>query len=84
MTLKITTMEQLKKESEAGAEFFICLGSSGILRSGKWITWDKSMQRFYIFNNIDGSEDELTEAQLMDREYTNIGYAMARGALFKD
>jgi hypothetical protein len=75
MPKQITTMEQLKREAveEQDAEFFILL--NGYLRSSK---------RFFIINFIDDTEQELTEAQLMNKGYTNIGYAMTKGALFKD
>ena len=84
MPKQITSMEQLKRESqgEQDVEFFILL--NGNLRSSKRIVWDEEDRRFYIINFIDDTEQELTEAQLMDRDYTNIGYAMTRGALFKD
>ena len=84
MPKQITSMEQLKRESqgEQDVEFFILL--NGNLRSSKRIVWDEEDRRFYIINFIDDTEQELTEAQLMDRDYTNIGYALTRGALFKD
>ena len=58
--------------------FSSCL--KGYLRSSKRIVWDEEDKRFFIFNYIDDTEQELTEAQLMDRDYTNIGYAMTRGS----
>lgn len=84
MYKKITSIEQLKKEAneENDAEFFILL--VGNLRSSKRIIWDEEEGRFFVLNLIDDTEQELTEAQLMDREYTNIGFAISRGALFKD
>ena len=84
MPKKITSMEQLKKESNDGsdAEFFILLNFN--LRSSKRIVWEEEEKRFFIINFIDDSEQKLTEAQLMDKGYTNIGYAMTNGALFKD
>jgi hypothetical protein len=82
MPARITTLERLKKESEEGAEFFILLSHN--LRSSKWIQWDKESRVFSITNRIDESEQELSEEQIMDRQYTNIGYAMTKGALFKD
>jgi len=84
MPKRITSLEELKGEAqgEQDAEFFILL--RGYLRSSKRIVWDEEDRRFYIINFIDDTEQELTEAQLMDRDYTNIGYAMTRGALFKD
>jgi hypothetical protein len=75
-------MEQLKTESEQGAEFFILLNHG--LRSSKDIVWDAQAKKFHIFNHIDQTEQHLTEHQLFDRDYANIGYAMKKGALFKD
>ena len=84
MPKKITSMEQLKKEAmdEDDADFFILL--RGYFRSSKRIIWEEDEKRFFIINYINDSEQELTEAQLMDKGYTNIGYAMTQGALFKD
>lgn len=84
MPKKITSMEQLKKEAKGqwDAEFFILL--RGYLRSSKRIVWEENEKKFFIINFIDDTEQELTEAQLMDKGYTNIGYAMTKGALFKD
>ena len=77
-------MEQLKQEAKdrEDSEFFIRL--MGNLRSSKRITWEEDEKKFSIFNGIDNTNQELTEAQVMDRDYTNIGYAMTKGALFKD
>jgi len=84
MPKKITSMEQLKREAkdQEDAEFFILL--RGYLRSSKRIVWEENEKKFFIINFIDDTEQELTEAQLMDKGYTNIGYAMTKGALFKD
>jgi len=84
MPKQITSMEQLKKEArgEQDVEFFILL--KGYLRSSKRIVWEEGEKKFFIINFIDETEQELTEAQLMDRDYTNIGFAMTKGALFKD
>jgi hypothetical protein len=84
MPKRITSLGQLKKEAqgEDDAEFFILL--NGNLRSSKRIIWEEEEMRFVIFNYIDDTEQVLTEAQLMDKSYTNIGYAMTQGALFKD
>jgi len=82
MPTKITSMEQLKAEAEQGAEFFILLNHG--LRSSKDIVWDAQSNKFHVFNHIDQTEQHLTERQLMDKSRTNIGFAMAKGALFKD
>ena len=84
MPKPIKSLQQLKSESEQGAEFFILLGSRGALRSSKWILWEEEENVFIIRNFIDESEQELTQHQIMDKSFTNIGYAMSKGALFKD
>jgi len=37
-----------------------------------------------VLNLIDDSEQELTESQILDKAYTNIGEAMEKGALIID
>ena len=83
MPKQITSMEQLKKEAqdEQDAEFFILLNNC--LRSSKRIVWEEDEKRFFVINYIDDFEQELTEKQLMDKSYTNIGFAMEKGSLFK-
>ena len=82
MPLQIRSIEQLKEESHCGAEFFILLNYN--LRSSKRIEWDQEEKRFFVFNLIDDTEQVLTEKQLMDPGYTNIGCAMTKGALYRD
>ena len=82
MAARISFTEELKKKSERGVEFYILLRHN--LRSSKWIVWDQEEGLFYITNFIDETEQKLTKEQIMDREYTNIGYAMTKGALFRD
>jgi hypothetical protein len=81
MPTRITVMEQLKAEAEQGAEFFILLNRG--FRSSKDIVWDAEANKFHIFNQIDKTVQHLNERQLMDRDFTNIGFAMKRGALLK-
>jgi len=79
----IASLEQLKKEAntEEGRDFFILL-AHGWLRSSKWIRWDDDERRFFVRNEIDDTEQELTEKQIMDNDYTLIGEAIEKGALF--
>ena len=72
MPLRIKSLEQLKAESKGGAEFFIILGNSGVMRSSKRIEWAEEEKRFFIFNLIDDTEQVLTEEQLMDRSQYRI------------
>jgi hypothetical protein len=79
---KIKSLRQLKRESRGGAEFFIHLRSN--LRSTKYIEWSRQERVFYVFNYIDGTEQALSESQLFDEQYTNIGRAINCGWLYKE
>jgi len=82
MTTKIESIEQLKKIAKNGCDCFILL--SGYMRSSKHIWYDEDAKQFEIINLIDGSEQCLTEEQIMDKDFTNIGHAISKGALFND
>ena len=70
---RIRTIKQLKKLASSGLECFILL--NGGLRSSKFVRYDLEDNSFYVFNYIDDTEQKLTESQLLDSEYTNIGQA---------
>ena len=80
----IRTIEQLKElaKRESGLDCFILL--NGCLRSSKHIRFYPDDNSFYVLNLIDDSEQELTESQILDKAYTNIGEAMKKGCLIKD
>ena len=77
--IQIRTIEQLKElaKCENGLDCFILLNKG--LRSSKHIRYMPDDNRFYVLNFIDGSEQELTESQILDR-----GEAMKKGALIMD
>ena len=79
---RIRTIEQLKELAKKGLECFILL--NGGLRSSKYISYNPDGNKFYVFNYIDDSEQELNESQLLNSEYTNIAEAMEKGALIID
>jgi hypothetical protein len=81
---RIRTIEQLKElaKGEDGLDCFIML--NGNLRSSKHIKYYPDDNSFCVFNFIDDSEQELTESQILDKAYTNIGEAMKKGALIMD
>ena len=79
---RIRTIEQLKELAKNGLDCFILLNSG--LRSSKHIRYYPDDNSFYVLNLIDDSEQELTEDQILDSEYSNIGEAMKKGALIKD
>ena len=81
---RIRTIGQLKElaKDENGLDCFILL--NGGLRSSKHIRYYPDDNSFFVLNLIDDSEQELTESQILDSEYTNIGEAMKKGALIMD
>lgn len=81
---RIRTIQQLKElaKSEDGLDCFILL--NGGLRSSKHIRYYPDDESFYVLNLIDDSEQELTEDQILDSAYSNIGQAMENGCLIKD
>lgn len=78
---QIKNIEELKAECEESADFFIILG--GYARSSKRIEWNGQEDRFYIYNEIDDTEQVLSEEQLLNKDYTLVGEAMRKGALYK-
>lgn len=81
MPMRITTLERLKQQAREGEGFFILLNHN--LRSSKWIVWNDYNRVFFITNFIDGFEQKLTEQQILDRQYTNIGFAMTKGRFLR-
>ena len=79
---RIRTIQQLKELAKNGFNCFILL--NGGLRSSKHIRYYPDDNSFYVLNLIDDSEQELTESQILDKAYTNIGEAMKKGALIMD
>lgn len=79
---RIRSLAQLKELAKNGLECFILL--NGGLRSSKYISYDPDRNSFYILHYIDGSDETLTEAQILDSSYCNIREAMKKGALIKD
>ena len=82
--MRIRTITQLKElaKRDSGLDCYILL--NGRLRSSKHIRYYPDDNSFYVLNLIDDSEQELTEAQMLDSDYTNIGEAMEKGALIMD
>ena len=79
---RVRTIDQLKELAKNGLDCFILL--NGGLRSSKHIRYYPDDNSFYVLNLIDDSEQELTEAQILDGGYSNIGEAMKKGALIMD
>ena len=75
---QINSIEDLIAEIQLGNhDFFI---SNGLIRSSKYIEYDDDI--FYIFNEIDDTEQSLTSKELFNEEYTNIGVAINNGTFY--
>lgn len=81
---RIRTIKQLKElaKTDNGLDCYILL--NGGLRSSKHIKYYPDNNSFFVLNLIDDSEQELTESQILDGAYTNIGEAMKESALIMD
>lgn len=81
MATQVKSTDQLKTILADGEtkDFFILLNFG--LRSSKAISYDGS-STFYVLNEIDGTEQELTGQELMSSEFTNIGEAINKGAFY--
>jgi len=82
--MRIRTIAQLKElaKRDSGLDCYILL--NGRLRSSKHIRFHPDDNSFYVLNLIDDSEQELTETQILDSAYTNVGEAMKKGSLIMD
>lgn len=83
MATQVKSVNQLKTILADGEtkDFFILLNYG--LRSSKAISFDGD-NTFYVLNEIDGTEQELTEQELMSSDITNIGKAINNGAFYLD
>lgn len=81
---RIKTIEQLKElaKDEKGLDCHIQF--NGGLRSSKHVRYYPDDNSFYILNSIDDSEQELSESQIFDSTYSNIGKAIKKGVLIMD
>lgn len=77
---KIKSVEELKQlTKDGGKEFSIVLG---VVRSSKYIEYNKTKNTFFVENYIDSSSDELTEEELYT--ISNIGDAITNGNFYFD
>lgn len=77
----IKSIKELKELSSGDEplECFITL-AGGLVKSSKSILYHN--KKFSVVNEIDGTEQSLTEKQLKDPTYTNIYTAIKNKALF--
>lgn len=78
---QVKSVSQLKRMIENGThDFFIMLNGGG--RSSKFMDYSIYSKKFYICNEIDGSEQHLSEKNLFNERHTNIGKAINAGAFY--
>lgn len=78
---KINSVRELKNQiKDGGKEFFILL-NYGII-SRKFI--EKKGDKFVVFNYIDDTANIFSEKDLTNKEKTNIGEAIKKGAFYLD
>jgi len=86
MKKKLRLIKSIKELKEALAEgkhgFAIAL--NGGVKSCKAIWLHKDGKKFRILNSIDDTKQTLSEKQIMDEGWTNIGKAMKKNCLFVD
>ena len=75
---QINSVEELIEEINSGNhDFFI---GGGLLRSSKYIEYNNN--NFYIYNEVDDTEQTLTSKELFDKDCTNIGFAINQGCFY--
>lgn len=78
---QVKSLDQLKEMIANGVhDYFIQLEFGA--RSSKFLDYSPDSDKYYIINEIDGSKQRLGEKNLMNRKYTNVGYAITIGALY--
>ena len=78
---RVNSLDELKQMCDGVTkDFFIQLNFG--FRSSKNISYNKNTDTFYIFNEIDDTEQELNSKTIMDEDYTNIGKAITFGTFY--
>lgn len=85
--LKIESVSHLRdilqaNEGNGYLDFALVLGGGGMF-SRKEMMYDSESKKFLINNCIDDSEQDLTEKQLQNKKYTNIGEAITKGSFYQ-
>jgi len=80
-SLRVKDLNHLKTLVSIKTGIFAVALNYGV-RSSKLIEYHKDMDKFYITNWIDGSEQCLSSGEIMDSQNTIIGDAIEKGALW--
>lgn len=79
MILQVKSITHLRELISNGMNRYFIRLNFGV-KSSKWIEMTDG-NNFYVFHEIDGSDDVFTEQELMDE---NIGRAIENGAFYAE
>ena len=79
----IKNLEHLRKLTDGKSQKFH-IRLIGWIKSVKRIRYDTKLNRFSVFNEIDGTRQLLTPDEIMDKNFTNIGEAINKRAFYSN
>ena len=81
---QVNSLDQLKQLiSDNGInESHECFIQLNGCRSWKVISYNEEEDKWFVIDEIDDTEQELTSQQMRDTNYSNIGYAISKGAFY--
>lgn len=81
---QVNSLDQLKQliSDNGKTESHECFIQLNGCRSWKVISYDEENDKWFVLNEVDDSEQELTSQQMFDANYTNIGSAISKGAFY--
>lgn len=83
--IQVTSLDQLKELIKKNGEDVCheCFVQTGLGRSWKLISHCPTAEKpWFITNEIDESEQELTDEELFDANLTHVGDAINKGAFY--
>lgn len=81
---QVNSLDHLKQliAKNGNTESHECFIQLNGCRSWKLISYDAENDKWFVLNEVDDSEQELTSQQMLDANYTNIGSAISKGAFY--
>lgn len=77
--VKVNSLDELKHPDKRDYRVYL---AGGIVFSRKTVRYKNG--RFHIINHIDCSHQSLTEAEMMDKNITNISASIEYGTFYKE
>ena len=81
---QVNSLDHLKQliSANGSTESHECFIQLNGCRSWKVISYNVENDKWFVLNEVDDSEQELTSQQMLDTNYTNIGSAISKGAFY--